>query len=67
MMTADPIHDAEEAANDPRPIVAMCKYCKCEIHAGTDSHYGDDVYFNDGIWFCENCATEYLKQFKVNW
>lgn len=50
---------------DTRKVIAQCKYCGCDIHAGDSLYYGDTAYHYDDIWACENHWMEFLKIFKV--
>lgn len=55
----------KEEQEDDRKVIAKCHYCKCDIHGESEKFYADEAYQYDGIWCCENCTSEFLKQFKV--
>lgn len=65
MKTADPICDMERSQKDSRPIIGYCEYCGNPIHGETDTHEADYAYDDGRVMFCENCVSEYLKQYKI--
>lgn len=61
----DPVRDAEDAAEDTRPIKGYCEYCGDEIHGGDVTHYGDEAYDFDGVLVCEDCLSIYTNEHKI--
>ena len=62
----DPVADAEDWAEDRRPLVGNCEVCGCELHGGDDRWDADDGYeVEDNVFVCDDCLREYFKDRRI--
>ena len=61
----NPEWDAEDAAEDTRPVLGCCEECGEEIHGSDDTHEADDAYNIRGALIHYDCLHKYFRDFKI--
>ena len=61
-MRDEPTLDAEESAQDTRPILDVCPICGRDVHGGDEYYEPDDAYCFEGEYVHQECVFQYLKE-----
>ena len=61
-MRDEPELDAEESAEDTRPVLDVCPVCGRNVYGGDETHEPDEAFCIDDNYVHRECALTYLEE-----